>query len=500
LLAISLPLFAQKNFSKEWYMGSPNYKITFNGDTAYSQLLKPTDIKFPRTLKSNANICDSSGNFLFSSNALQLYNKYGELIDSSKYNIGDTMVLTFGLYPAANQSIILPKGPNQFYVFTCTQSDQKAYDYYVGVEDTFDFDQILYSVVDMSANNGKGAIIENQKLLLQARSPWISKSNFTCTRHANGRDWWLIKPSARDRNIKYKYLVTPDTILASQEIEYKNFGRLNNDNVGQSCFSADGTWYVECNKESPHTIYRFDRCEGKFTLVRQIEMSKYNKINTTRYDGVCFSPNNKYLYTSDGWYIYQIDLAEPNDSMAIKCVSEQDTILFPMFYNTMQITPTGQLHMGSWAGISPFQNAIMRPNEYGLASGYKTDYIVSSLPYVSWKNAPFNDPPNMPFFELGALKGSPCDTLNKIEIVNPHKNWNVYPNPTTDKLTIEVPTKDAYINVSMFNLLGQKVLQNKLLIDDKFNTYLDVVTLPSGIYVLYIETQDKPVVHKIIKQ
>ena len=496
VLLYSLPLLAQKNLGKEWYVGSPNYKIIFEADTAYSQLLNPNDKHYPRVISSNANICDADGHFLVGSTVMNLYNNMGELVDSNNYINNDTIRLTYGLYPYPNNSIILPKKNNQYYIFTCTQSDAQCNGEHQGTVDTVDFDQILYSVVDMNANDGKGAIIANRKVLLQTKSPWINKSNFTCTRHANGRDWWLIKPSARDRNIRYKYLVTPDTIIASQDIEYKNFGKLNNDNVGQSIFSADGSWYAECNKESPHTIYRFDRCSGQFSHIRTINITPYTKTKWSRFDGVCFSANNKYLYTSDEYFIYQIDLEEPNDSMAVQCVSWQDTTWFPG-YNTMQMSPNGQIVMGSWAGVSPYWNAIMHPNEKGMSCGFKTDYVVSSLYHAGAVNTPFNDPPNMPFFELGALAGSPCDTIKLAS--SPFNNWLLYPNPTTGQLNIQVPNSNTQIQLAIYNVLGQKVLEKTVAVDIKYKASLDISSLATSLYFVKIEDGNKGFTQKIIK-
>jgi Secretion system C-terminal sorting domain len=326
--------------------------------------------------------------------------------------------------------------------------------------------------------------------LLQAKSPWISKSNFTVTRHANGRDWWLVKPSARNRTIKYLFLVQPDTIIASTITVDSTFDYLTYDNVGQSCFSADGRWYAECNKGSPHSIYRFDRCAGTLQLVRQLDMRPYSKYGSMRFDGVAFSPNSKFLYTSDGLYIYQIDLAEPNDALAIQCVSELDSIEWPIYYNTMQITPTGQLHMGSWGSVSGFQNAIMRPNEKGLDCTFKNNYLVSSYWYVPWDLAPLNDPPNMPFFELGALANSLCDTLGPkpISPKSPYINWVVYPNPFLDEINIQVPNNDATVGVQLYNPLGQIVYDNAVLVQANYVASFSTAHLPKGVYFLHINS------------
>jgi hypothetical protein len=501
LIAGALHANGQKQLGNEWYIGSPHYKISFAGDTAYANRLNPLDSFFPRALNSTANICGADGFFLFGSNNLHLYDAQANEIDSSLCLIPDTSRLTLNLYAAANNSIILPKGDSQYYIFTCTQSNDMAYGIYYGLIDTFDFDQILYSVVDMKANNGKGKIIENQKLLLQVKSPWISMCTFTATRHANGRDWWLVKSSGRNRRTKYTFLVQPDTITSSTITFDSTFPYLTYSNVGQSCFSADGTWYVECSKGGPHTLYSFDRCAGTMQLKRQIEMSKYSKYGSIRFDGVAFSPNNKFLYTSDGLYIYQIDLAEPNDALAVQCVSQLDTIDFPVYYNGMQITPTGQLLMGSWGSVSGYQNAIMRPNEKGLACTFKNNYLVSSYWYVSWDLAPIDDAPNMPFFELGALANSPCDTLGPKPPPppsSPYNNWVVYPSASKDEINVQVPNNSATVGVQLYNALGQILFNNAVQVQANYVASFSVKHLASGMYFVHINSATKPFTTKII--
>jgi Secretion system C-terminal sorting domain len=485
-IGFTVNLNAQQLFGNQFYEGSPNYRITFDADTTLSKRLKEFDIVFPRVIKSNANICDSNGQFVLGTTAIEFYNKWGDTVPGGSWINNDTFILYDWLYAYPNNSIILPKGNNQYYVFTCTMSDSKANKYFhLGTVDTMDFDQIIYSIVDMNANNGKGKVL-NKKILLHVNEyPWLSLSNFTVTRHANGKDWWLIKPSSRQHQIRYKFLVTDDSIYSFQDKEdIRWFNIWLGDNVGQSCFSADGSLYAECNKYSPHSIYSFDRCSGQFTFKRLINIAPFTKWGIDRFDAVCFSPNNKYLYTSDQYFIYQINLDEPNDSLAVQCVSVQDTIAFPG-YNTMQLTPTGQIQMGSWGGISGYQNAIMYPNEYGLACGFKNDYLVSGWQYSGTRLAPFNDPPNMPFFALGALKGSPCDTIKPVQ--SPFKDWLVFPNPTTNDFNIKIPIANAKsAMITIYNVLGQKIQELSVAIDNTYIVNTNINAVANGIYYLKV--------------
>jgi serine protease AprX len=72
------------------------------------------------------------------------------------------------------------------------------------------------------------------------------------------------------------------------------------------------------------------------------------------------------------------------------------------------------------------------------------------------------------------------------------ENWaSIYPNPTSDKLTVLVsdPAEDPQMDFRLFNSNGQLMLTSNLSISWQNNRYiLDVSTLPRGIYVLNLQS------------
>ena len=73
--------------------------------------------------------------------------------------------------------------------------------------------------------------------------------------------------------------------------------------------------------------------------------------------------------------------------------------------------------------------------------------------------------------------------------------FSVYPNPATDFLTIDAGNVEIS-SVSVFNLLGAKVLEQKELVDNKINT----ASLTSGVYLLKIESGNSSVTKKFLKE
>jgi hypothetical protein len=491
---------AQQYLSNEWYIEFGKQKLRFTKDTAQGHNFFDSDTQIYRCIHGNSNICDSSGKLILAVSPFKAMNgsTNGFIEGGEKMNEDTFTNFLNGTSPLSNTSIILPKGNNQYYVFTTTTSDSFMSAYInIGQWGVFSYqtDEIVYSIVDMNANNGQGKVILNKKLLLRANQyPYLNITCFTATRHANGKDWWLIKPGGEDRQVRYKFLVTPDSIYSFKE---EGLPWLTNNfvyhSVGQSCFSKDGTLYAESNSNCPTTIWNFDRCSGQFTLKRIIDIQAHNKDTTTPFPeatGVCFSADNKYLYQGEFYTIYQIDLAEPNDDSALHCLCAPDTSHNFMLNNSLQMTPSGQIYIGHWGGLSRDVNAIMHPNNLGEACEFKYDYTVTNK-YLNFHYSGTNDPPNIINYALGALKGSPCDTLNKpqpTDSTNKNTSWQVGPNPATANLYIQVPGADAKVlAVQVYNVLGQRVQSVQYNLNSVYTVQHNIAALASGLYVIQMQ-------------
>jgi hypothetical protein len=75
-------------------------------------------------------------------------------------------------------------------------------------------------------------------------------------------------------------------------------------------------------------------------------------------------------------------------------------------------------------------------------------------------------------------------------------SFSVFPNPATDKITIEIAEGQAPSQLSIMNLNGEEVLTRSLL---KPKTQIDISNLPGAVYFVRL-TNDKTVeVRKFIK-
>jgi poly(hydroxyalkanoate) depolymerase family esterase len=75
-------------------------------------------------------------------------------------------------------------------------------------------------------------------------------------------------------------------------------------------------------------------------------------------------------------------------------------------------------------------------------------------------------------------------------------NSNVYPNPANDVITISI-NEFNQSEVKLYNSSGILVLTRKIIAN---STKLDIHTLPNGLYLLNVNTEQGTVAHRIIKQ
>jgi hypothetical protein len=94
----------------------------------------------------------------------------------------------------------------------------------------------------------------------------------------------------------------------------------------------------------------------------------------------------------------------------------------------------------------------------------------------------------------GGVVTTLCTNVSISEISSNSESINVYPNPTSDNLTIETPQKAT---IEIINIQGQiiKTLQTT---DNK--TSVDVSALSGGVYIIKLITGEGSVVRKFIKQ
>ncbi|MBS1657826.1 MAG: T9SS type A sorting domain-containing protein, partial [Bacteroidetes bacterium] len=79
-------------------------------------------------------------------------------------------------------------------------------------------------------------------------------------------------------------------------------------------------------------------------------------------------------------------------------------------------------------------------------------------------------------------------------------DMNIYPNPTTGRVTIALPQFEGKARVFVHDINGQKVMEQKINIVGGATTSIDLTSLPAGIYLIAVENDSGRVSAKLIKE
>jgi uncharacterized membrane protein len=256
---------------------------------------------------------------------------------------------------------------------------------------------LLYTEIDASGDNGNGAVISKNNTLLND-SLYLGQF-VTATRHANGRDWWVIV-TRRFHSEIHVTLVTPDTV------QYKGMQDVGFTEVdsgyccNQTRFTPDGRKFFR-NHPGGMLILDFDRCSGTFANPVYWD---YNIIPSGS-GGVAISSDNHFLYLTTGGEIQQLDLFAPDILATREIVAVYDGFMSPeeTFFFHSALAPDGKIYILTTTN-NDILHVIHNPNKKGLAC--KVEQHGIKLP----ARGSFFEP-NFPNYRLGPLDGSPCDTL-----------------------------------------------------------------------------------------
>jgi hypothetical protein len=89
------------------------------------------------------------------------------------------------------------------------------------------------------------------------------------------------------------------------------------------------------------------------------------------------------------------------------------------------------------------------------------------------------------------------NSIDKISIDN--DLISVYPNPSNDKITIQITQVKPHpdYNLTIYNIQGKAILQHSI---RNNNTEINISTLPRGVYVMYFTNQGSSILKKFIKE
>ncbi len=369
--------FAQSE-AANWYFGY-NSAIRFNQANNSVSSLSGGQIN---TNEGCASISDDSGDLLFYTDGITVWNKNHLVMSNGRGLFGD---------PSSTQSgIIVPKpdDPNIYYIFTV---------------DNHDFDGthlgLNYSTVDMSLDGGLGAITTKNTNLLQECSEKVTAVLKDCI----SKSIWVVTFSSEDG-------ISPG-FTTFHAFEVSNSGVSNTavkspftlnitENRGYLKLSPDGKKMACANVDEGLFVYDFNASTGKVS--NQVRLN-INSPNGNAY-GLEFSPNSQLLYVhaSNDYFDRedpsQNEIASNHRSLLIQYnLSASDiqgsaiTIDDRQLYRGgLQLGPNGKIYRAlseTYTQGLPFLGAINNPNVIGAGCNYQHN-AVSLSPNTSSQGLP----------------------------------------------------------------------------------------------------------------
>lgn len=453
--------------------GNQSYRFDFN--------IKPFEIQKANNglgiNSNNASICDKNGNLLFYTNGCAILNRNAEIMPNGDSINADKWKEIFNWdncdlgYPGFQDIIILnlPNDENLFYIL------HKPYKFNgFGEKDSI---HLLYTIVDMSLDNGLGDVVEKNVDFYTENNSLVSY--LSAIRHQNGEDWWGIQPIAED-SIFLTFRINEKGInREDDQFADFHFTRKKSSASGTAKFSPDGTKYVLYNYNDQLQIYDFDRATGILSNHQKIEIYDEDSIDVEdiRFSSVEWSPNSRFIYTASRDELHQIDTWEDELQDEVRLIDVYDGTQNP-FRNTFFLMAQGpdcRIYMCSTSGNQTY-HVINKPNEKGLACDFAQNGLV--LPY----EAGFGSMPNFPRWRVD--EEDKCDsTIVSVfgDYVWYRRDLEVYPNPSSGIFNVKMPDGFAGGVMVVTDINGQILYQENIsgILQEK---QINISNMPTGRY------------------
>lgn len=439
-LAIAFNLFLIDLYSQKydfnWIMGelttleidSLEGAAILNFNTQTGNPLIQSSNKFPNFMYHYVTlISDIKGNFMFNFSGHFLFDYNNKWVKGYQNICPDE----FCAYDPQS-CLVLPAGMNDSSYNLLTTNSKVVGDtiaYIINLRDNF------HKLVNTDNNSGIRILSTNNILV----SDSIDIGKITACRHANGRDWWIIIGRYNKSEV-YTLLFDGNKVVSSS---IQNIGRIPETTSGYCCFSPDGKYYCVTSKkedlisgEGRVEFYSFDRCSGLLSN-RQFDL-----IDTTPTlaVGCAFSPDNRFLYLSSSYYLYQYEII--NGKLSNKqVIAEYDGHYGHIFQNNrssstfgnLQLAPDGRIYSNPEFLQSRYMHVINEPNKPGSDCDFRQHSVrLKSI---------ITTIPSFPNFRLGPIDGSICDSLG---IDNIPWCWWRYEQDTSRSLCIKFRDLSAY--------------------------------------------------------
>ncbi|MBK9107080.1 MAG: T9SS type A sorting domain-containing protein [Saprospiraceae bacterium] len=416
--------FADNPYDTGWGCAIMDFDTPDGNPIFYEEKYKLIDF-----LASSANICDINGNYLFACNGGYVEGPNDSLMLNGDDLGNDIKYPELGVVGSQN-TLILPdlENSNSYFLFN------KIFYYFENYG--LSIKSLEHSIVDMKRNKNNGELISRRNLTL---SDTLDSASLIATKHANGKDWWII--ISEDTKVGYYIFFLSGRVVKLHN--YFNFKiKKSRGESGQTFFSQCGNYIATAAGDGLLNRYnlffmKFNRCSGEIEYFQK----KFVPFQKIIWDAGCaFSPDSKYLYYATLDTLYQFPIV--GDSLGDREIAgiydgfREDiggNFMNSTEFGPMQFAPDGKIYFQEIGLQSRSMHVIHNPNEDHENCNFKQHDIYSPTIKMCL--------PNFPNYRLGPIDGSICDSLGIDNV--PRCHWR-YNQDSTDFLNFYFTDLSAY--------------------------------------------------------
>lgn len=340
LFFICFTCFSQKQ-ANIWYFGL-NAGLDFNSGSPVPLLDSSLS-----TFEGCATISNAIGELLFYTDGITVYNRTHNIMSNGTGLNGD---------PSSTHSAIIvprPDHPDIYYIFT--------------VDDSAGPNGLQYSEVDMSLDNGLGAITVNKNIVLE--TPTLEKITAVTSSAAN--EYWVVSRRYGNNefiayNISSSGLNTTPVVSAVGTAVDTD----PNNSIGQIKISPDGLRLAIANWPiSEVQLFDFDAATGQVS--NAITIVDPTEPNSPPIYGIEFSSNSEVLYASAfTGHVYQYNLQAGS---ALDIANSQLQLSTSIEgYGSLQLATDGKIYV-SKSGTA--LDVINNPSVVGVGCDFQADAV-----------------------------------------------------------------------------------------------------------------------------
>ncbi|MDX2305550.1 MAG: gliding motility-associated C-terminal domain-containing protein [Microscillaceae bacterium] len=399
--------------ANHWFFGH-EVSISFDNGTPVSNRASSLV-----SIEGASSMSDTSGNLLFYTNGVTVWNKNHEIMLRGESLKGDVSSVQSSLCVPA------PGSDSLFYIFTTGNDSQPHFS---------------YSLVDMSKNNGLGEVVNGYKNI------FLNDFSTECQAgiyHCDGDSYWIVTLRKKEGVLEFcSYVLNKDGVCGPtiQKISHDDKGGRRR----HIRFSPSGDKITFHVPDYGIFLCDFDKKYGSITVTDTIPLA-YPK--ETIYSA-SFSPDNQKLFTTSWFYIppqqsynflSQFDLTA--EDIAASRVN-LDSIDFTDgsgngfgYIGQIQLAPDQKIYVSRWNQERAYQlepdtpysldslDVINFPNAKGISAGYQRNVV-----YLKGKPTELGLPNFIEsYFDFDGNNSAPCtqfEIVADFTIEEPCKNQN----------------------------------------------------------------------------